>query len=237
MAGDRLKLTVKERDSLGSAESRRLRRSGYIPGVLYGKDEPRAIAVEERALRGALTGGSGLHAVLDIVLDGDGGGTHPSILKEYQQDPLRGHISHVDFHEVRLDRPIQASVSVTLIGGEDGPGVKEGGVLSQPTTELNVEALPMEIPEHIDADVSAMQIGDTLRLEDIALIEGVAFLDDLHETVIANVAAPRVEIEEPEVEEGELVEGEAAEGEGVAEGEGEAEASAGAEGEPGTTEG
>ena len=233
VSGDRIQLTVKERESLGSAESRRLRRDGFIPGVLYGNGEPRAIAVEERALRNALTGGSGLHAVLDIVLDGGGGSTHPSILKEYQQDPIRGHISHVDFHEVRLDRPIQASVVVTLLGGEDAPGVKEGGVLSQPTLQITVSALPMEIPDHIDADVSGMEIGDTLRLEDLDTIEGVEYLDDPHETVLANVAVPRVEIEEPEEAEeveGEEVEGE--EGEAVAEGETAAGGSAeGSEGE------
>ena len=231
MSGDRIQLTVKQRESFGSAESRRLRRDGFIPGVLYGNGEPRAIAVEERALRNALTGGSGLHAVLDIVLGGDGGSTHPSILKEYQQDPIRGHISHVDFHEVRLDRPIQASVTVTLLGGEEAPGVKEGGVLSQPTLQITVSALPMEIPDHIDADVSNMQIGDTLRLEDLDTIEGVEYLDDPHETVLASVAVPRVEIEEPEeAEEAEGEEGEGEEGEAVAEGESPAEDAESSEG-------
>jgi len=231
MAGDRIQLTVKERESFGSAESRRLRRDGFIPGVLYGNGEPRAIAIEERALRSALTGGSGLHAVLDVVLEGQKS-THPSILKEYQQDPIRGHISHVDFHEVRLDRPIQASVTVTLVGGDDAPGVNEGGVLSQTTLQITVSALPMEIPDHIDLDVSNMQINDTLRLEDLPAIEGVEFLDDPHETVLASVAVPRAEIEEPAAEEveGEEVEGE--EGEAVAEGETPAEGSAeGSEGE------
>jgi large subunit ribosomal protein L25 len=240
VSGDRIQLTVKERETLGSAETRRLRRTGFIPGVLYGKTEPRAIAIAERELRRALTGSSGLHAVLDVVLEGQKT-THPSILKSYQQDPIRGHISHVDFHEVRLDRPIQASVTVTLIGGEDAPGVKEGGVLSQPALELTVSALPMEVPDHIDADVSHMEIGDTLRLEDIATIEGVEFLDDPHETVIANVAAPRAEEElEPEAEAVEGEEGEAAEGEEGEEGEAAAETSGeGSEGdaEPGTTEG
>jgi large subunit ribosomal protein L25 len=237
VSGDRIQLTVKERDALGSSESRRLRRSGYIPGVLYGKDEPRAIAIAERELRAALTGSSGLHAVLDVVLEGQTT-PHPSILKEYQQDPIRGHISHVDFHEVRLDRPIQASVTVTLVGAEEAPGVKEGGVLSQPVLELTVSALPMEVPDHIDADVSRMQIGDALRLEDIAAIEGVEFLDDPHETVIANVAAPRAEEElEPEVEAVEGEEGEAVEGEeGEEPAEGASEATEG-EAEPDTSEG
>jgi large subunit ribosomal protein L25 len=223
---------VKEREQLGSAESRRLRRSGWIPGVLYGKgNTPRAIAVEERALRGALTGPSGLHAVLDVVLDGQST-AHPSILKEYQQDPLRGHVSHVDFQEVRLDQPIQASVSVTLHG--EPAGVKAGGVLNQVTTTITVQALPMEVPEHVDADISAMEIGDTLRLSDLSAPEGVLFLDDPEETVIATVAVPRVEIEEPE-EEAEEVEGEEAP-EGAAEEAPAAEAEASGEDEPASSE-
>ena len=121
-------------------------------------------------------------------------------------------------------------MQVHLHGAEDAPGVKEGGVLSQPSTTLNVEALPMEVPESIEADVSSMEMGDALRLEDIPKLEGVVFLDDPHETVIATVSAPTVEAEpEPEEgeegEEGEAVEGEAAEGETA-----EGEAPAGGEG-------
>lgn len=219
MAGDRFRLDVKERERLGSPESRRLRKQGFIPGVLYGKTEARAIAIEARSLRTALTGSSGLHAVLDVVLEGQTT-PHPSILKEYQRDPIRGTVRHVDLQEVRLDVVIQSTVQVQLSGAEDAPGVKEGGVLSQPASTLNVEALPMEVPERIEADVSTMEMGDTLRLEDLPTLEGVVFLDDLHETVIATISAPTVEVE-PEPEEGEeLAEGE--EGpEGEAEGEGE----------------
>jgi large subunit ribosomal protein L25 len=227
-----MQLTVRERDRLGSAESRRLRRNCWIPGVLYGKgNHPRAIAVKERALRGALTGTSGLHAVLDVVLEGQKT-AHASILKDYQQDPLRGHVSHVDFQEVRLDQPIQASVAVYLVGGDDAPGVREGGVLSQPAVEINVEALPLEIPERVEADVSGLQMGDAFRLEELPAIDGVTFLDDPHETVIASVTAP-TRVIEPEVEEEEAVEGELEEGEAA---EGAAEQPE-AEGEPGTTEG
>jgi large subunit ribosomal protein L25 len=210
VAGERITLTVKERERLGSAESRRLRRTGWIPGVLYGKgNSSRAIAVQERDLRGALTGASGLHAVLDVVLDGQTT-THASILKEYQQDPLRGHISHIDLQEVRLDQLIQASVSVSLQG--EPAGVKAGGVLNQVASTINVQALPLEVPEHIEADISAMEIGDTLRLSDLSAPEGVTFLDDPEETVIATVAAPRVEEEPEPTEEEEAAEGEAPEG-------------------------
>ena len=222
MAGERIKLTVKERESRGSADSRRLRKQGFIPGVLYGKGKGSyAICVPERELRRVLTGAGGLHAILDVVLEGQAT-THASILKDYQQDPIRGHISHIDLQEVRLDQPIQASVTVQLIG--EPAGVKEGGVLSQVQREINVEALPMEIPEHIDLDVTGMAIGDSLRLADLVPVEGVTYLDDPEETVLASVGLPAREIEpEPEeLEEGEeLAEGEEApEGaEGSAEGE------------------
>src|SRR5213596_4181689 len=112
MAGERIKLQVKERERRGYADARRLRKQGLIPGVLYGNGKASyAVCVPERELRRVLTGRGGLHAILDVVVDGQNT-THASILKDYQQDPLRGHISHVDFHEVRLDRPIQASVNV-----------------------------------------------------------------------------------------------------------------------------
>jgi large subunit ribosomal protein L25 len=239
MAGERIKLTVRERESRGSADSRRLRKQGFIPGVLYGKGKGSyAICVPERELRRVLTGAGGLHAILDVVLEGQAT-THASILKDYQQDPIRGHISHIDLQEVRLDQPIQASVTVQLIG--EPAGVKEGGVLSQVQREINVEALPMEIPEHIDLDVTGMAIGDSLRLADLAPIEGVAYLDDPEETVLASVGLPAREIEpEPEepVEGEELAEGEEApEGaEGAAEGE-PADAGSGDQAQPGTSEG
>jgi large subunit ribosomal protein L25 len=191
---------VTERTRLGSPESRRLRKRGLVPGVLYGRSAARAIAIDERQLRTALTGSSGLHAVLDVVLEGQST-AHPSILKEYQRDPIRGHVQHVDLQEVRLDQPIHAAVQVHLAGTEDAPGVREGGVMSQPTTEVNVEALPMEVPESIEVDVSGMAMGDTLRLESITAPAGVTFLDDPQETVIATVTAPTREIEPEETAE------------------------------------
>jgi len=215
MAGERTKLVVVAREKLGSAESRRLRRRGIVPGVLYGSGgEPLAISVEERELRRALTGAGGLHSILDVEIDG-GGSSHASILKEYQVDPVRGGVTHVDLQEVRLDKPITASVSVQLVGGDDAPGVREGGVLSQPLREISVEALPLEVPEHIDLDVSGMTIGDTLRIGDVVVPSGATLLDE-PETVIATVTAPTrvVEPEEGlEGEEAEAVEGEAAQGE------------------------
>ncbi len=223
MAGERIKLEVRERENRGSRDARRLRKQGLIPGVLYGRgNAPHAIVVPERELRRVLTGEHGLHAILDVVLEGQKT-THASILKDYQTDPIRGKITHLDLQEVRLDQPIHASVTVQLIGGDDAPGVREGGVLSQPLRELSVEALPLEVPEHLDLDVSHMATGDTLRVADIAIPEGVKVLDD-PDTVIATVTLP-TRVVEPEPEEGEEAEGEeAAEGEAAEGAEPEAEA-------------
>jgi large subunit ribosomal protein L25 len=229
MAGERIKLEVKEREGRGSADSRRLRRQGLIPGVLYGRGKPpHAFAVPERELRRVLSGDSGLHAILDVVVDGQET-ARPSVLKDYQQHIPSGRLSHIDLHEVRLDQPIQTQVSVTLVGEPEG--VKEGGVLSQVSREINVEALPMEIPDHLELDVSGMGIGDTMRLADLPAQEGVTYLDDPEETVLASVQVPAV-IVEPEPEEEELEEGE--EGAELAEGE---EAPEGEEGAEPTAEG
>jgi len=239
MAGERTKLIVQTREKLGSRETRRLRRQGIVPGVLYGGGEPVAIRVEERELRRALTGAAGLHSILDVEIDGTGT-SHASILKEYQVDKVRGGVIHVDLHEVRLDRPITASVSVHLLRGDEAPGVKEGGVLSQPLREIQVEALPLEVPEHIDLDVSQMATGDTLRIGDIKAQEGVTFLDD-PDTVVATLTAPTraIEAEEAEAAEAEALEageeGEGAEAEGAAEG--EPEPAAEAAGDQGASEG
>jgi large subunit ribosomal protein L25 len=238
MAGERIRLEVQEREHSGTRESRRLRREGMIPGVLYGRGhKPHPISVPERELRRVLTGGAGLHAILDVVLEGQKS-THSSILKEYQVDPIRGKIEHFDLQEVRLDETIQTSVVVELVG--ESVGTKAGGVLSQVAREVRVEALPLEVPQHLELDVSAMEIGDALRLSDLRVPEGITLLDD-PETVLATVTVP-TKVEEPEPEEAvegeEAAEGEEPEGEAAPEGEASAEQpEAGGAGEPETPEG
>jgi large subunit ribosomal protein L25 len=161
-----------------------------------------------------MTGPSGLHAILDVVIEGQKT-VHPSILAEYEQDPIRGTISHIDLREVRLDQPIHATVIVHLVG--ESVGVKAGGVLSLIVRELQVEALPADVPEHIDVDIAALEVGDVLRLADIPAVEDVTFLDDAYETVIATVSMPRGYAE---LEEAEAAAAEEAAAEGAAEEEG-----------------
>ena len=221
MAGERVTLEVAARDAdqVGSRRVRRLRKEGLIPGVLYGKGHARAILIKERSLRTALTGPSGLHAIVDVVIEGQKT-PHHAVLKQYQQHPIRGTLTHVDFHEVRLDQPIQTVIAVHLVG--ESPGANEGGVVQQVSRELNVESLPTQIPEHIDADISSLELNGTLRLEELPAIEGVTYLDD-PDTVLATCVIPRAAIEleeadaaEAEAEAAEGGEGEAAEGGGPA---------------------
>jgi large subunit ribosomal protein L25 len=208
MAGERVKIVVRERESRGSRDAKRLRKQGLIPGVLYGRGEPKAFTVGERDLRAALTGDAGLHAILDVQIDGTGA-THASVVKDYQQDVVRGGITHIDLHEVRLDQPIHATVALHLVG--EAAGSKEGGVVSQAVTELNVEALPLEVPAAIEVDVTELHVGDSLRIADVTAPDGVTLLDD-PETAVASVTLP-TRVEEPEemLEEGEAAEGPASE--------------------------
>jgi large subunit ribosomal protein L25 len=198
MASTATKLQVETRRPEGSRSARRLRRSGRIPGVLYGGDgEALSFSVDARELRIAL---SGAGAVVDLSVDG--GKATPVVLKEAQRDPVRGETTHVDLLRVRLDKPIHAVVPLELAGVEDAPGVKEGGILEHLTRELNIEALPTAIPESIVHELGEMQIGETLALEAIAAPEGVVLLDD-PATTVATLSAPRLQTEaelEPEGE-------------------------------------
>ncbi|MGC1851073.1 MAG: 50S ribosomal protein L25 [Solirubrobacterales bacterium] len=209
------------RTDFGSRSSRRLRGEGLVPGVVYGGgSDARAFQVAERDVRTVLAGGQ---ALFDLELDGSK--AVPVVVKEQQMHPVRGNLQHIDLQEVKLDEAIQAEVAIELEGTETAPGVKGGGVLEHVTREITVEALPTDIPERLVADVSAMEINDTLQLSTITPPEGVKFVaDDPDEVTIATLSPPRVEEEpEPSVEEeAELVgeEGEAPAAEEGAEGEG-----------------
>jgi large subunit ribosomal protein L25 len=211
-------LKVAPRDPSGSRSARRLRRSGEVPGVVYGGGEdPVAFSVNARELRLALANAG---AVLDLDV---GGSTTPAVVKELERHPVTGETVHLDLLRVRLDQKIQTTVVLELVGAEEAPGVVDSGILEQVTRELNIEALPTDIPDSIQHDVSSMQMNDTLTLDALQAPGGVELLDDL-ETVIATITPPRLQIEaEEEIEaETELV--------GEGEGEGGEEGEAGEEG-------
>jgi large subunit ribosomal protein L25 len=197
MANDRPTLEVEERTEQGSRNSRRLRRAGLVPGVVYGGEGDNvSFKVGSRELRAALVSGS---AVIDLKVGG--AGVRPVIVKDQQTHPVRGEVLHVDLLEVNLRQTIQTTVRVELVGAEDAPGVTEGGIISQETNELNIEALPTDIPEVITVDVSHLEAAGTLHLSEITAPDGVTLLDDPDETIIATVTVPTEVPEEPEIEE------------------------------------
>jgi len=230
---DGMFLKVAQRDTFGSRATRRLRREGLVPGVVYGQGgQARPFQVPARQLRVLLSQG---HTLLDLELDGSK--AVPVVIKEQQHHPVRGDVLHLDCLEVRLDEEIQAEVAIELDGADQAPGVRDGGVLEHVTREVTVEALPTEIPENITVDVSAMEINDTINLASVSVPSGVKLMaDDPEEITIATLSPPRVEEEpEPEVEEeAELVgeDGEPIEGEEAPEGEEGAPAEGEAEGAP-----
>jgi large subunit ribosomal protein L25 len=213
MASQRPTLSVEIREERGSRATRRLRRSGLVPGVLYGAthDETVSFKVGDRDLRRVLVDGS---ALIDVEIGGEK--SVPAILKDRQLHPVRDEVMHIDFLEVNLSEKIHASVAIELEGADDAPGVKEGGVLDHATREVEIEALPTDIPERIVVDVSALEMGSTLTLSEVTAPEGVTFVHEhLDEVTVASVVLP-TKVEEPEIEaETEVVgeDGEAAEGE------------------------
>lgn len=203
-------LQVSPREAAGSREARRLRRTGGIPGVVYGGGEdPLSFSVQERTLRHALANAG---AVMDLTIEG--GSSSPVVVKELVRHPVTNSMVHIDLLRVRLDVKIQATVFLELTGVEDAPGTKEGGVLEQPLRELNIEALPNDIPDSLTHDVSEMVIGDTLTLDAVTIPASLTLLDD-PESVVATLSPPRLQVEpEDEIESETEVVGEGAEAAG-----------------------
>lgn len=181
------------REAAGSRAARRLRRSGRVPGVVYGgAEEPFPVQIDALTLKRTLA-----HAGQVIELDVDGQGGVPVLIKETDRHPVTSEPVHVDFLRVRLDVAIQTTVVVELVGADEAPGVKEGGVLEQVTREIIVEALPGDIPEHLEHDVSGLEAAATLTLAEVAAPPKVTFVDG-PETVLATVTMPRLEVEADE---------------------------------------
>jgi large subunit ribosomal protein L25 len=190
------KLSLTARSPEGSRSTRRLRRAGNVPGVIYGGDaEPSHFAVDARILRNTLAHSG---AILDVSVDG--GTASPVLVKDVQRHPVRGDIMHVDLLRVNMNEAIQTTVVVELLRADESPGVIEGGVLSQELREINIEALPGDIPDVIQHDVSGLVMNETLTLSALTAPSGVTFLDDLEETVVASITPPTVEKVDDELE-------------------------------------
>jgi large subunit ribosomal protein L25 len=185
-------LTVQPREGRGRSDVRKLRANGLLPGVIYGPGiEPVALSVPRSDLLKVLHA-HGAHPLVTVKVDGgrDAATEYLALVKDLQIDAVKLVALHVDFHRVQADKPVQTEVEVHLIG--DPEGVKLGGILDVPTRLVAVEALPRDLPEKIELDVSDMQLGDVRRVSDLRPPAGVTILTDPEES-IASVVAPRIE--------------------------------------------
>jgi large subunit ribosomal protein L25 len=195
-SNDTASLALTTRSDHRSRAVRRLRRDGRVPGVMYGGEGgPVSFEVDARIFRNTLNNAG---AVIEVTLDGTGD-AQPVVVKDLQRHPVRGDIMHADLLRIDMKVAIQTSVTIELVGVEESPGVDEGGVLSQENREVTIEALPGDIPDVIQHDVSSMQINETLLLSALTAPAGVTFVDD-PETLIASITPPTLEPVDDDIE-------------------------------------
>ncbi|MGH2661081.1 MAG: 50S ribosomal protein L25/general stress protein Ctc [Actinomycetota bacterium] len=203
-----LKLEAEKRDESGKGAARKLRARGRVPAVLYGHGVgPVSVSVGAKDLFRVLHGSAGTNVLVNLTVDG---AEHLALPREIQRDHVRGRYVHVDFLAVRRDEKVTVSVPVRVVG--ESPGVKVGGVVEHHLWELQVECLPGDVPDGIDADVSELQVGDSLRVSDIVAPEGVAVLTPPEESLLS-VVVPQVRVVEEVAEVAEEEEEAPAEGE------------------------
>ncbi|HEX9716545.1 MAG TPA: 50S ribosomal protein L25/general stress protein Ctc [Actinomycetota bacterium] len=203
-----LKLEAEKRDESGKGAARKLRARGRVPAVLYGHGVgPVSVSVGAKDLYRVLHGSAGTNVLVNLTVDG---AEHLALPREIQRDHVRGRYVHVDFLAVRRDEKVTVSVPVRVVG--ESPGVKVGGVVEHHLWELQVECLPGDVPDGIDADVSELQVGDSLRVSDIVAPEGVTVLTPPEESLLS-VVVPQVRVVEEVAEVAEGEEAAPAEGE------------------------
>lgn len=193
---DKISISAQLRNEKGSSVAERLRRSGRVPSIIYGKGEPLMITIPKTELKVLRKHKFSEGVLIEISMEGESGGATAAVIKDVQFHPLTNEVVHLDFLRISLEEKIRIRVPIILSG--DSKGVKAGGVLEQTLRELEIEALPMDIPEDITVDVSALDLGHSLHVETIKLGEGVKILTDPGSTVAA-VVGHEEEEEEKEV--------------------------------------
>src|SRR5438034_125749 len=202
----------------GTRAARRLRAAGKVPAVLYGHGtDPKALAVDARELRNALTGEAGLNALITLKVDSD---SHLAMARQLQRHPVKGSVDHVDFVIVRRDEVVTAEIPIQLVG-EPTALHNEDGIVEQQVFSLTIKAKPLDIPGNVEVDISELTIGDAIRVGDLKLPSGVETEVDPEEPVVVGAAPQVVELPE-EVEAAEAAEGEEGAEEGAPPAEGEA---------------
>jgi large subunit ribosomal protein L25 len=182
-----VKLSAAPREVKGKERVRKLRGEGRIPAVLYGHEfEPQLLSLDHHEFVSLLRRRGGLHGLLNLKVEGVKDGEHTVVIKEVQKHPIKDIVLHVDFQRVKETEKIHAEVPLRYSG--EPAGVKLGGLLQHSLYEVRVEALPRDLPEHIDLDISGLKLGQSLRVADLPELPGVHYLNNPDETVVMVIA-------------------------------------------------
>ncbi|MFW6006950.1 MAG: 50S ribosomal protein L25 [Halanaerobiales bacterium] len=194
----RYEVEVEKREETGKGAARRLRRNGFIPGIVYGKTrKSESLIVDPRDISNKLN----INAIIDLKIVADEEEDEEVVMiKDYQKDVIKGNLIHVDFQQISMDEKIAVTVPINLVG--DAYGVQEGGVLQQLMREVEIEALPDDVPDELDLDISELDVGDSLQVSDLEIEDDIDIMDSLDE-VIVTVVTPSEEITEEVIEEAE----------------------------------
>lgn len=212
-----IKLNTKTRTTMGNGPARALRREGQIPAILYGpQTEATMLAVDGHEMELALKKSQGSQLFLELTIDGDTSASHPAMVKELQTHPVSRALLHVDFYKISMDRKIRVNVPVVTVG--KSAGVELGGILQLVRRELEIMCLPGQIPDAIEIDITDLEIGGSIHINDIKLSDDIEFMEEGNYTVVTVLSPTIEEVEEEaegeegeEAEEGEAEAGEAAE--------------------------
>lgn len=187
---EKVSLTVEKREP-GKGPANRMRATGMIPGVLYGKKiEPVSIKVKVREFEGATKTKAGMNVIVNLTVEGMDSGL--AFIRDYQADPFTRDFTHVDFQAISIDEQIEVEVPIVVVG--ESRGVKEGGVLEQARRTLHVRALPDRIPEKIEVDITELDIGDNIHANDLKLPKGVDFLNAMNYAILSVVPPAKEEV-------------------------------------------
>ncbi len=192
---ERYNLSVEVREETGKGVARSLRRSGLVPAVIYGKSRPsQALTVNPEDLKNKMSG----NAIFDLLITAEGEEIKETVMiKEVQKDPIKGELLHIDFHHISMDEKITINVSLNLNG--EAPGVREGGVLQQLLREVEIECLPLDIPEALQLDISKLEMGNSLLVNDLEVPENIEIKTPFEEAIVT-IVVPTEEEEELEEE-------------------------------------
>ncbi len=196
-------LVGEDRNDQGKGASRRLRREGKVPGILYGgRRPPRALVLDRDALTHSLSNEAAYSSILTLTI---GDKAQPCIIKDVQRHPARNVITHIDLQRILEDEKIRVSVPINLVGEDVAPGVKQGGKVSHVTTELEITCLPKDLPESFEADVSGLEMDGILHVSELKIPEGVELVagEGAMDQPVATVHMIRIHTEEEEAAEGE----------------------------------